>query len=279
MNNLASDSAISGQVETMRAALRSWQLEIFDSGFIPEDDMNRLANAEGLTVYEYVRRADLYPLEDYINLADLTLELDPSNLAGFVSGLESQDLGICYWSTLGILNLTLVGDAANTPAVKSALLKKLADSGESELIRGYIAWILIRIGEREAGFAFLEEIIEKTYTPRTVINVLDWMEEPEAMGLIVKNYLITMNRGSDQIKVIVAKILEQGSPELASLVQEREKLRHTAKVRERRIKQLKKETGKMSGALLASELAKAEAEMKAASERMNALDDQILALF
>ena len=99
------------------------------------------------------------------------------------------------------------------------------------------------------------------------------------MGLIVKNYLITMNRGSDQIKVIVAKILEQGSPELASLVQEREKLRHTAKVRERRIKQLKKETGKMSGALLASELAKAEAEMKAASERMNALDDQILALF
>jgi hypothetical protein len=220
----------------------------------------------------------LYALEDYIYLADLTLKMDASKLDRFVAGLKDADLGIRYWSTLGILNLTLVGDAANTAVVKDVLLEKLDDSDESEVIRGYSAWVLIRIGEREAGFAFIEKMIEKTYTPRTVINVLDWMEEPEAMGLIVKNYLSTTNRGSDQIKVIVAKIMEQGSSELASLVQQREKARHTAKARAGRIKKLKKESGKMSAAALAAELTKAQVEMDSARNQMRALDDQILAI-
>lgn len=279
VNNLAFDPASAGQIEVMRAALRAWQLDIFDSGFIPEDDMNRLAKAQGLKVYDYVRDPELYALEDYIDLADLTLKMDASNLDRFVAGLKDADLGIRYWSTLGILNLTLDGDAANTAEVKAALLEKLDNSDESEVIRGYSAWILIRIGEREAGFAFLKEMIEKTYTPRTVINVLDWMEEPEAMGLIVKNYLSTTNRGSDQIKVIVAKILEQGSPELASLVQQREKARHTTKARAGRIKQLNRVSDKMSAAALAAELAKAQMEMDSARNQMRALDGQILALF
>jgi hypothetical protein len=278
VNNLALDSASAGQIEAMRAALRVWQLEVFDSGFIPEDDMNRLAKAQGLKVYDYVRDPELYALEDYIDLADLTLKMDASKLDRFVAGLKDADLGIRYWSTLGILNLTLVGDAANTAVVKDVLLEKLDDSDESEVIRGYSAWVLIRIGEREAGFAFIEKMIEKTYTPRTVINVLDWMEEPEAMGLIVKNYLSTTNRGSDQIKVIVAKIMEQGSSELASLVQQREKARHTAKARAGRIKKLKKESGKMSAAALAAELTKAQVEMDSARNQMRALDDQILAI-
>lgn len=279
IENLAPEPASAKTIQAMCAALRAWQLKIFDSGFIPEDDMNRLANTQELTVYDYVRDPELYPLEDYIELADLTLEMDASNLNRFVAGLGHTDLGMRYWSTLGILNLTLVGDAASSAVVKAALLGKLADSDESEVIRGYMAWILIRIGEREAGFAFLEQMIEKTYTPRTVINVLDWMDQPEAMRLIVKNYLNTTNRGSDQIKVIVAKIMEQGSPKLASLVQQREKARHTAKARAGRIKQLNRESDKMSAAALTAELTKAQVEMDSARNQMSALDGQILALF
>ena len=262
----------------MRGALRAWQLEIFDSGFIPEDDMNRLASAQELTVYDYVRDPELYPLEDYIDLADLTLEMDASNLNRFVAGLGHADLGIRYWSTLGILNLTLVGDAANSPAVKSALLNKLADDQESQVIRSYMAWILIRIGEREAGFAFLEQQITKTYTSRTVLNILDWMDQPEAIALIVKNYLSASQKSSDQTKVMVAKLIEEAPAELASLIEQREKLRNFAKAREGRLKKLKKEAGNMSAEELAAEKTKAQTELDDAKAKMQLLDPQILSV-
>jgi HPt (histidine-containing phosphotransfer) domain-containing protein len=278
INNLALDATSADQIERMRAALRAWQLEIFDSGFIPEDDMNRLAKVAGLKVYDYVRDPKLYPLENYIDLADLTLTMDGANLDRFVAGLENEDLGIRYWSTLGILNLTLVGDAADTAAVKAALLKQLADSDESEVIRSYSAWILIRIGEREAGFAFLDQMIEQSYTPRTVLNILDWMNQPEAIGLIVKNYLAASKKSSDQIKVMVAKLIEEAPAELSELIQQREKLRHLTKAREGRIKKLKKESGKMSAEQLTAETAKAQGEMDSARNQMRALDDQILAI-
>lgn len=278
IENLALDPASGQQIAAMRAALRAWQLDIFDSGFIPEDDMNRLAKAQDLTVYDYVRRPELYPLEDYIDLADLTLTMDGANLDRFVAGLENEDLGIRYWSTLGILNLTLKSDAGNTAAVKAALLKQLADSDESEVIRSYSAWILIRIGEREAGFAFLNQMIEQSYTPRTVLNILDWMDQPEAIGLIVKNYLAASQKSSDQIKVMVAKLIEEAPAELSDLIQQREKLRHLTKAREGRIKKLKKESGKMSAEQLTAETAKAQGEMDDAKAKMQVLDVQIQAV-
>ena len=278
IENLASEPASAKTIQAMRAALRAWQLEIFDSGFIPEDDMNRLASAQELTVYDYVRDPELYPLEDYIDLADLTLEMDASNLNRFVAGLGHADLGIRYWSTLGILNLTLVGDAANSPAVKSALLNKLADDQESQVIRSYMAWILIRIGEREAGFAFLEQQITKTYTSRTVLNILDWMDQPEAIALIVKNYLSASQKSSDQTKVMVAKLIEEAPAELASLIEQREKLRNFAKAREGRLKKLKKEAGNMSAEELAAEKTKAQTELDDAKAKMHLLDPQILSV-
>jgi len=278
IENLALDPASGQQIAAMRAALRAWQLDIFDSGFIPEDDMNRLAKAQDLTVYDYVRRPELYPLEDYIDLADLTLTMDGANLDRFVAGLENEDLGIRYWSTLGILNLTLKSDAGNTAAVKDALLKQLADSDESEVIRSYSAWILIRIGEREAGFAFLNQMIEQSYTPRTVLNILDWMDQPEAIGLIVKNYLAASQKSSDQIKVMVAKLIEEAPSELSDLIQQREKLRHFTKAREGRIKKLKKESAKMSAEQLTAETAKAQGEMDDAKAKMQVLDVQIQAV-
>jgi N-sulfoglucosamine sulfohydrolase len=275
IDNLASDPAEAQTIESMRAALRAWQLEIFDSGFIPEDDMNRLASAQELTVYDYVRDPKLYPLKEYIELADLSLEMNASNLNRFVAGLGDADLGMRYWSTLGILKLTLVGDAANSPAVKSALLNKLADDQESQVIRSYSACILIRIGEREAGFAFLEQQITKTYTSRTVLNILDWMEQPEAIALIVKNYLSASQKSSDQTKVMVAKLIEEAPTELASLIQQREKLRNFAKAREGRLKKLKKEAGKMSAEKLAAEKTKAQTELDDAKAKMQQLDPQI----
>ena len=222
-----------------------------------------------------MRDPELYPLKDYIDLADLTLEMDASNLNRFVAGLSHADLGIRYWSTLGILNLTLVGDAAHSPAVKSALLNKLADDQESQVIRSYMAWILIRIGEREAGFAFLEQQIEKTYTSRTVLNILDWMDQPEAIALIVKNYLSASQKSSDQTKVMVAKLIEEAPTELASLIEQREKLRNFSKARAGRLKKLKNPPSNMSAEKLAEEKAKAQSELAEAKAKMKLLDPQI----
>ena len=63
------DLATPETVVPFRAALRSWQLEIRDLGFMPEGVMHRLAEEAGVTPYEY-GHSDRYPLEEIMAAAD-----------------------------------------------------------------------------------------------------------------------------------------------------------------------------------------------------------------
>ncbi|MCH2035501.1 MAG: sulfatase [Puniceicoccaceae bacterium] len=223
--NLANNSLLHPKLLELQEALRKWQLTIYDSGFVPEDDMNRLVTEHNMTVYDFVRDADLYPLEKYINIADLSLENDPQNVGEFKVGLFDEYLGTRYWSTLGILNLTFTDGIVINDAIKSTLLCKLNDDSESEVILSYVAWALIRLGERKAGFNFLKKMVDKTYSPRTILNILDWMEEPEATSLITYNYLRASDHGSKTLNTMLPKLLSRAPPDLVELIQKHEKLK------------------------------------------------------
>ncbi len=170
--NLIDESEHETRIADMKRALRHKQLELFDSGLLPEKMRERRAEQHGLTIYELVRDKGLYPLEAYLDAADLALARDKSNLDTFIERMSDEDEGMRWWAVTG-LHL-LEKDA--TPA-QSVLERALMD--EAHEARIMAAWTLIKLGETGKALASLDELlIEGTPCRELLHNVLDWMGEP-----------------------------------------------------------------------------------------------------
>ena len=129
------------KIEALQQALRQQQLMYYDSGLLPEDMRHRRAAEHQLTLYELVRDPKLYPLEDYLNAADLALSRDPANLPAFVKNLANPDEGLRWWAINGLKNLG--------PEAKSAQKEILqaAQNDSAQEVRLLAAWILHDFGE------------------------------------------------------------------------------------------------------------------------------------
>lgn len=105
INNLIDSPKHQRAIALLRKELRRQQLATFDSGLLPEQ--MRLARAEkhNLTVYEMVRRPDLYPLEQYIDYTDMILKQNPDNLARLIEDTASRDEAIRFWAICGLAYL------------------------------------------------------------------------------------------------------------------------------------------------------------------------------
>ncbi|HSH19621.1 MAG TPA: sulfatase, partial [Draconibacterium sp.] len=79
-NNLIDDPVYTDKILSMRKALRSWQLEIFDSGLLPESEMIKRANEHNTTIYEMARDPKIYDLHALLDAADLAMQEDPNNI-------------------------------------------------------------------------------------------------------------------------------------------------------------------------------------------------------
>lgn len=168
------------KIAAFRDALRAKQLEVFDSGLLPEKMRERRAEQNGLTIYDLVRDRRLYPLADYLDAADAALERDAANLNGFMARMAHDDEGQRWWAVVG---LHLLDDEA-APA-RAVLDRALLD--EAHEVRMMAAWTLVKLGESESALACLEELLfGGTQNPRMLHNVLDWMGEP-ALALVKKH--------------------------------------------------------------------------------------------
>ena len=169
------------RIAELRAALRAKQLELRDSGLLPEKMRERRAAENNLTIYEVVRDDNLYPLESYIDAADLALERDQSNLETFIKWMSSDDEGMRWWAIVG-LRLLDEGARPTTGLLKRAL------EDESHEVRIMAAWILIDLGQRDQALATLGELVfEGTENEPMLHNVIDWIGEPAFP--LVKKYL------------------------------------------------------------------------------------------
>ena len=104
-NNLINDPAYAAKADSMRKALRTWQLHIHDAGLLPESELVRLAHNNNLTPYEIVRDPKLYDLEQLLDISEIALEQNPVNIDLLRAGLIHEDLGVRYWSMVGCLSL------------------------------------------------------------------------------------------------------------------------------------------------------------------------------
>lgn len=175
VNNLIAAPEHQAMIAELKAALRKKQLELFDSGLLPEKMRERRAAANNMTIYEMVRDKDLYPLETYLDAADLALARDTAHLDHFVGQLQQDDPGLRWWAIVG---LNLLEEAAKpaTAALKTAL------QDEAHEIRMLAAWTLIKTGQPDDALDCLEELLNmdqrEAMNELMLHNVLDWIGEP-----------------------------------------------------------------------------------------------------
>ena len=170
VHNLIDDSKHQEKLVELKAALRTRQLELFDSGLLPEAMRLRRAEENGLTIYEMVRDPKLYPLEDYLDFADLVLMRDPENSAAFAEALTSEDEGMRYW---GMCGLFLLGDEARP---SKDIIQTAALEDEAGEVRMMAAFALDKLGDKETADAALEALKSHPRTDQRLYEcLLRWM--------------------------------------------------------------------------------------------------------
>jgi len=197
VHNLIDDAEHQKKIAEMRLAMRRKQLELYDSGLLPESMRMMRASQHNMTIYEMVRDPKLYPLESYLDAADMALDRDPDNLPVLIKAMSDPDAGIRYWAVVGLLGL----DKAAAPAA-ATLDKALQD--ESDEVKIMAAWTLVRLGKNEAGLACLRNLLNNgTTTERKLHNVLDWMDD-DALPL-VREYMKSKPKKAKSILVRIAR--------------------------------------------------------------------------
>ncbi len=194
VDNKINDSEHRQKIDELKKAMRLKQLELYDSGLLPEAMRVRRAEANNMTIYEMVRDPKLYPLEKYLDIADLALEVDIKNIPSFIEGLKDKDEGIRWWSIVA-LNLL---EKQSTPA-KRQVEAALQDSVDE--IAMMAAWTLIKMGDREKGMLVLDSMLFGECENISMLHcIIDWMGKP---GLhLVKKYMDNGGSGAGAYGVI-----------------------------------------------------------------------------
>jgi uncharacterized sulfatase len=140
INNLAVQPEHRVTLERMRAALRRWQHEIVDLGFLPEADL-RTRFGKG-SPYDAVRSdASRYPLARMRDAADIANRPDPNDRGKLAVFLKDRDPAVRYWAAIGLAS----------SLSRSADLLKSALSDESAVVRIAAADGLYQFGDRDAA--------------------------------------------------------------------------------------------------------------------------------
>jgi arylsulfatase A-like enzyme len=166
--NLAGKPGYQKTLETLRAKLREWQLEIHDTALLPEAEREHRATDNHTTIYQMVRDPKLYDLPAYLDASDLALAKNPANAPRFIGFLTNKDSGVRFWGAVGLL---MLGKAdANAQAALENVLND--PCGEVSAIA---AWVLIESGNPAKAQQALAEIVQ-AHVPTTLmaLNVLDW---------------------------------------------------------------------------------------------------------
>ncbi|MDB4356224.1 HEAT repeat domain-containing protein, partial [Akkermansiaceae bacterium] len=172
VKNLINEPKYQARIAELKAALRKKQLELFDSGLLPEAMRMRRAAENGITIYEMVRNKKLYPLEAYLDASDKALARDAKNLDDFVKAMNHQDEGIRWWGIVGLHLLEKDAASAN-----STLKRALKD--DCHEVRMMAAWSLVKLGDSDDALACLEDLLFNTTKNEMMLhNILDWMGEP-----------------------------------------------------------------------------------------------------
>ena len=169
MNDLAKSPEFKNMLVKMNKALNKEQGRLYDAGLIPESEINKRAKDAGLTVYETIRKKELYNLTAYQEAAELALAKSQENSGRLTTLCEHSDNGVRYWAATGLM---MLGEGAS-PA-KSQLTNLLKD--ESHNVRIMAAWALIKLGDKQKAEASVRKMLASgSYAMMEILNTISWM--------------------------------------------------------------------------------------------------------
>ncbi len=151
VDNLIDAEEHQAKIAELKTALRAKQLELYDSGLLPEAMRLRRAEENQMTIYAMVRDPQLYPLAAYLDAADLALARDRANLSALTEMLQSDDEGLRYWAVCGLYLLKADAEPA-TDGLKTAL-----DDSAGEVAM-MAAWALDTLGHTALANSALEQL-------------------------------------------------------------------------------------------------------------------------
>jgi uncharacterized sulfatase len=172
--NLAEDPGHQSLLEDFRRVQREHLLAIKDIGFLTEAEMHRRAQEAGTTIGEVARDAQLYPMAEVLEAAELASSLKPSDLGALESRIADADPGVRYWAALGVL-------MRGSDTIKTHLeLFRSALNDKNESLQWVAAQALALEGDKrdaERAIAVLQKLIvpqeRNPYISIAALNVVD----------------------------------------------------------------------------------------------------------
>lgn len=147
VHNLANDPAYKKDLLRMRKACSEWSKKIYDTGFIPENEM--VTEANGVAPYDFIRSKNV-PLDSIIDAATLATLGKVENKAKCIEYLKNKNNSIRYWGATGLL---LLKDNARSeiPLLKESL------KDVSASVRLVAAEALYRLGVKKPALKTMLE--------------------------------------------------------------------------------------------------------------------------
>ncbi len=205
VTNLAKNIEFKEMIAKMKQELRSWQLENYDSGLLPEAELVKRAMDNGMTIHQLVRDPKLYPLKRYLEVSEIALAMDRNNSEALVTMLSNPDSGVRYWGVVGLFLLKNDG-----LAYKGAIEKALSDP--SHEVSAMAAWALFNFGEKQAARAHLNSLLKSnSYAGLKIVNIIDWMGEGfDPYKASLKDSKTSINQSYlDRVKITAGVIEEK----------------------------------------------------------------------
>lgn len=189
-NNLANDRAFHPVLDRMRQALRNWQQETRDLGFIHEWQAWQVC-ADGRPLSEAARADKDYPLDRVLDTADRVGQAGQT--AEFIRRLSDPDPTVRYWAAIG---LRAAGREAAAGA--DALRKTLADAALP--VRIEAAGVLFRLSEDRDALDTLTKAIQSgnEYACIHAARTLQLLGEKARSALpVLREALTTLETGRE----------------------------------------------------------------------------------
>ena len=166
-NNLISSPEHAKIITRMKKSLHQWQLDHYDSGLLHETEISKRAQENGLTIHELVRDPNLYPLKQYLKVADLALDKNSFDLEYFQQLLNDNDSGMRYWALVGFL-VHLYQSMKYKDEIKILL------NDDSDVVRVMAAWISFKTGQTNSALTCTKDLINSS-SPALLhaLNMLD----------------------------------------------------------------------------------------------------------
>jgi len=168
-NNLIENAEYKDIVQKLKGELKSYQKKIYDSVFLPESELDKLAADHKTTVYDVLRNKNLYDIDRYFDVADTALEKDPSNINTLTGYLKDKDRAVRYWGSIGLM---MLGKDAQ-PAQKQL---EAATHDSCDNVRLMAAWALMKMGDQKLAHDTIAEMLTNgSYACLDILNVIAWM--------------------------------------------------------------------------------------------------------